>query len=134
MAEDTGLRRTKQRKQLLDILQAKTEPLTADQILRICQLECPNMALTTVYRNLDRMIELGVATKITHLSGVARFTVAKPNKKVVLFCRMCQCRFELDDVSVEALETQIEKKSGFEIEHRYMEFYGLCPKCQRRML
>ena len=130
MAEDTNLRRTRQRRKLLDILGAKPEPLTADQILRICQLECPNMALTTVYRNLDRMIELGYATKIESAQGAARFAASTPETRMVLICRVCQARAEVRGLSAEGIEAELEKRTGYEIEHRYLEFYGLCPRCR----
>lgn len=132
LAEDTGTRKTKQRRQLLEILGRRTEPLTAEQILQVCRPECPNMALTTVYRNLERMVEAGLAAKITHASGAARFTVIKPSKRAVLCCRICQRRIELDDVPLEALEQVLAQRSGYEIEYRHLEFYGVCPQCRRR--
>ena len=130
MADDTNLRKTRQRRKLLDILGSKPEPLTADQILRICQLECPNMALTTVYRNLDRMIGLGYATKIESMQGAARFAVSTPETRMVLICRVCQARVEIKGISTEGLEAELEKRTGYGIEHRYLEFYGLCPRCR----
>lgn len=133
MNDDGGLRKTKQRKKLLDILKSKSEPLTADELLKICQRDCPNMALTTVYRNLDRMIDLGFATKIeSKTTGAARYAAREQEKRVALVCRGCNQRIELKGVSLDELENQVECKTGYEIEHRYIEFFGLCPVCQHR--
>lgn len=134
MAEDSTLRKTKQRKRLFDILRSKPEPMTADELLSICQLECPNMALTTVYRNLDRMIDLGYATKLESTQGAARYAVAQKDTRIVLICRVCQERREIRDISSEAMEELIEERTGYDIEHRYLEFFGICPKCQARSM
>lgn len=131
MSIEKNLRTTKQRKQLLELLKSKREPLTADQILKICQLECPNMALTTVYRNLDRMIELGFATKIYSEHGPARFCVAEPDLTILFYCRNCNMQMKKTDYPISALHG-IVGKSGFQTEQGYLEVYGLCPHCRKQ--
>lgn len=107
--------------------------MTAEQILKICQLECPTMALTTVYRNLDRMVELGFATKINSAQGAARYYAATPESRIQLFCRMCNGQIQVGGADIKLLEAYIYEKTGFEIEKGNLEFYGVCKSCRRHM-
>ncbi len=133
LSDRIELRKTKQRRQLFDLLKSKSEPMTADQILKICQLESPNMALTTVYRNLDKMVDLGYATRIASIQGAARYCVQESQKRIQLFCRICNRVTGVEDVDIKLLESLIHEKTGFNIEQGNLEFYGVCADCKRQM-
>jgi Fe2+ or Zn2+ uptake regulation protein len=132
--QDVDLRKTKQRKKLLDIFTSIRKPLTADQILKQCQNECPNMALTTVYRNLDRLIDLGYVTKAVYPDGTARFASAQNNHKHMVTCRICHAQVAIDNCPVQMSEELISQQTGYLIEHHYLEFFGVCPDCLKREL
>jgi Fe2+ or Zn2+ uptake regulation protein len=132
--QDVDLRKTKQRKKLLDIFTSIRKPLTADQILKRCQNECPNMALTTVYRNLDRLIDLGHVTKAVYPDGTARFSAAGDNHKHMVTCRICHAQVAIESCPVQASEELISQQTGYLIEHHYLEFFGVCPNCLKREL
>lgn len=134
MKVDLDLRKTKQRKKLLDIFNIKQEPMTAEQILKFCHLECPNMALTTVYRNLDRLIDMGYIAKTIYPDGAARFTSADIGHRHMVTCRICHAQTEIKSCPVQLGEDLISKQTGYQIEHHYLEFFGLCPTCQKSEL
>lgn len=133
MADKLDLRKTKQRTHLLDILTKKKEPMTADQIFKNCQLWCPGMALTTVYRNLDRMVELGYVTRIESPKAAARYLAADVHKRFLLTCKVCGDQEEITDVSIKLLEAYVHDTCGFEVQQANLEFYGVCKKCKDRM-
>ena len=134
MHQEVDLRKTKQRKKLLDIFRSIRKPLTADQILRQCQNECPNMALTTVYRNLDRLIELGYVTRAVYSDGTARFASATDSHKHMLTCRICHAQVSIDNCPISMSEEMLSQQTGYTIEHHYLEFFGICPGCLKREL
>lgn len=134
MAGEKELRQTKQRRKLLDIFKKINKPLTAEQILRSCQVECPNMALTTVYRNLDRLIDLGQVSKTVYPDGTARYSSSSKSHKHMVTCRICQRQVEIDVCPVQMSEELISQQTGFLIEHHYLEFYGICPECLKQEL
>lgn len=134
MAGEKELRQTKQRRKLLDIFKKTSKPLTAEQILKSCQVECPNMALTTVYRNLDRLIDLGQISKTVYPDGTARYTSSSKGHKHMVTCRICQAQVEVDFCPVQMSEELISQQTGYLIEHHYLEFYGICPACLKREL
>ncbi len=134
MAGDKELRQTKQRRKLLDIFTNTSKPMTAEQILKRCQVECPNMALTTVYRNLDRLIDLGQVSKAVYPDGTARYTSSSKSHKHMVTCRICQAQVEVDFCPVQMSEELISQQTGYLIEHHYLEFFGICPQCLKREL
>lgn len=133
MSKKTDLRRTKQRRHLLDILTSKKEPMTADQILKNCKLWCPNMALTTVYRNLDRMVQLGYLIRLESSQGAARYCAADAGNSIRLICRACGARETIDGIDLKLLETYIFDNNGFDIQQSNIEFIGVCRKCRRNL-
>jgi len=131
---DLDLRKTKQRRKLLDLFNIVQKPMTADQILKYCHLECPNMALTTVYRNLDRLIDMGCIAKTVYPDGAARYTSADIGHSHMVTCRLCHAQVELVSCPVQMSEDLVAKHTGYQIEHHYLEYFGLCPNCQKNDL
>jgi hypothetical protein len=89
------------------------------------------MALTTVYRNLDRLIDLGYISKAVYPDGTARFTSASDSRKHMITCRICHAQLPIDFRKVEEL---ISKQTGYVIEHHYLDFFGICPSCLKQAL
>jgi len=129
LKESLELRKTKQRKKLLDIFSTNKKPMTADQILKYCHLECPNMALTTVYRNLDKLIELGYINKTIYPDGAARYSPVDAGHHHMVTCRICHAQVEITNCPVNISEELISEETGYKIEHHYLEFFGICPNC-----
>ena len=133
MSDSKDLRKTKQRKHLYELLKSKKGPMTADQILKNCQLWCPNMALTTVYRNLDRMVELGYVARIQSPQGAARYCSAASEKRINLVCRICNGQELVEDADIKPLEAYVFEKNGFTTELGHLEFLGVCKKCLKQI-
>jgi len=131
---DLDLRKTKQRKKLLDLFTTTQKPMSADQILKHCHIECPHMALTTVYRNLDRLIDCGYIAKTIYPDGAARYTSADMGHRHMVTCRCCHAQTELLNCPVQMSEDLVAKQTGYRIEHHYLEYFGLCPECQKKGL
>jgi Fe2+ or Zn2+ uptake regulation protein len=129
LKEGLDLRKTKQRKKLLDFFRTTNKPMTADQILKHCHIECPNMALTTVYRNLDKLIDMGYVSKSIYPDGAARYTAADIGHRHIVTCRMCHAQVELPNCPIQGCEEMISNQTGYKVEHHYLEFFGICPSC-----
>ena len=103
--------------------------MTADQILKQCHIECPNMALTTVYRNLDKLIDMGYLSKSIYPDGAARYAAADVGHRHMVTCRICHAQTEIPNCPIQISEDLVSKQTGYQIEHHYLEYFGICPAC-----
>lgn len=78
---------------------------------------------------------LGLVRRIDLGDGLARFEIADNDPDGHhhhhLVCRRCERIVQLDDCILADMESRLSRHYGFqEITHR-LEFFGVCPDCQR---
>lgn len=132
-----GLRCTGPRLALLGELLLAREPLSITQLHeRVAEVPCD---FATVFRFVERLREQGLVR--AHYWGDRQphyeldqtdAASGEPHSHHHhLVCRDCRCVVEVSACGVEALENAICQETGFaEIGHS-LEFFGLCPSCQR---
>ena len=67
--EDAGLRCTPQRLAVYDHLSRARHHPTAEEVYRAVRSEIPKISLATVYKALEALVTIGVATKLTAGAG-----------------------------------------------------------------
>jgi len=70
--EKAGLRCTPQRLAVYDLLSQSTEHPTAEGVYQAVRSRIPRISLATVYKALEALVAVGVATKLTAGTGGAR--------------------------------------------------------------
>jgi Fur family transcriptional regulator, peroxide stress response regulator len=70
--ENAGLRCTPQRLAVYDILSRSADHPTAEEVFQAVRLHVPKVSLATVYKALDALVAVGVATKLTAGVGATR--------------------------------------------------------------
>ena len=87
------------------------------------------LSLGTVYRNLNRLAELGMIRRISVTNSPDRFDGdISPHHHVC--CNVCGGFFDFFDMPYdEKADKLIEKKCGFSIIRHETVFYGVCPEC-----
>ncbi|MFA5088597.1 MAG: Fur family transcriptional regulator [Candidatus Omnitrophota bacterium] len=134
-----GYRLTSAREAILDILSQSKGHLSAEDIYLKIHPKYPNVGLTTVYRTLDVLSNLGMISKLDFGDGRARYEFIEgptgTHHHHHLVCTICNRVIDYADFideEVELLsetEKGLEKKYNFKITHHVMQFYGLCQKC-----
>ena len=127
-----AVRNTKQRQKIIDALKSLKEPATAEEIHNIASADYPALALTTVYRNLDRLAADGEVTKyIVDENSPACYVYGKAEEHTDCHCRCLSCGqiIHLHCDEVEKLEAHIKAEHRFYVDHRRTVFYGLCESC-----
>jgi Fur family ferric uptake transcriptional regulator len=124
---------TRSREEILEILRQRQRPWTPQEILGV--LAPKRCDLATVYRTLTRFEELGLVQRVDLGDGRARFEIAEDqpggHHHHHLVCRDCSQILEIDDCIPADLEARVARQHGFrDVTHR-LEFFGICPKCQR---
>ncbi len=125
-------RQTKQREIILTVLQQAQAALSADQIWEAARLHLPSLALTTVYRNLDRLLEQRLISAVLLPDGGATRYMPAGGHRHHLVCMGCDRTIDLPDCPLEAVEEELERKTGFSIARHSLEIYGYCAQCKKR--
>ncbi len=94
------------------------------------------IGLTTVYRQLERLVGTGLVHKyVVEGSGACFEYSGKDEKKGETTCFHCKCTscgrlIHLECNEIAFLETHFLKDHGFTIDTTRTVFYGLCAECR----
>lgn len=125
-----GLRATPGRISLLELLQKREAPVTAEEI----SAELKDLDLVTIYRNLQSLVTVGIVSEVRFKDASVRYEYVHGQKHHHhLVCSTCGTVDELPECDVRDLETQALKKSGrfASVEEHALEFFGTCRSCAR---
>lgn len=129
MAKNT--RMTKQRKAILRVLKNTESHPTADWIYEQVKKEIPNISLGTVYRNLNVLEEMGEIMVLDYGSSYSRYD-GNPENHYHFKCENCGQVFDIEHSVIEDLNKRVNENTPFKVNTHRLEFYGLCPECQRK--
>jgi Fe2+ or Zn2+ uptake regulation protein len=130
----TGRRVTAQRVLILDALQDLGGHHTVDAIhLRSHELDpSADMALSTVYRTLDALTEIGLVTVFDDGTGSARYEwVGDDDPHHHLVCVSCGRREEIVLEALKQVEREVQERHGFSASIRHLAIRGQCEECRR---
>jgi len=135
-----GYRLTIARESIFDVLSKTTEHLSAEDIYLRVHKAFPSIGLTTVYRTLELLVQLGLVFKFDFGDGRSRFELSEDSKGARhhhhLVCNSCGRVVDYTDFideEVELLnqtEKGLSKKYNFKITNHLIQFYGQCDNCQ----
>lgn len=126
-----GCRTTELRRALLQILLEKSEPTSAQILLKDLKKKGFTPNQTTLYRQLDTLVEHGVVDLVILDPKLQLFEIAQEHHHHFV-CEGCN---EVQDVHSDALESafhQFEKllqKKGLSIQKHELTFFGDCQAC-----
>lgn len=96
---------------------------------RGCQVY-PELGLSTVYRTLEILTELGLVRPAYLGDAAQRFTVHHDQRHYHLVCDRCHHITDVDESKLADLTAEIATRLGFQARGHYLEIYGLCGECQ----
>ena len=118
-------RRTEQREAIVEALRDCETAVTAQELHR--RLE--GVGLATVYRNLQRLAEVGEADAVRRETGEQAFLLCGGGHHHHLTCRQCGRVEQVRECELESWAGAVASRHGFrEVEHR-VELLGLCATC-----
>lgn len=128
-----GLKNTRHRSMIYDILKGAELPLSTEEIfLRMKALDAA-VSFSTVYRTLDTFAEKGVAVKsAADEGGRTEFEMNRSEHRHRLVCIGCKRVIPLEDCPLDRYEKSLEKKTQFDITAHRLEIFGYCPACKGR--
>jgi len=123
---EDGLRLTRQRQAILDVLRGTTTHPDAAWVYKVVCQRIPNVSLGTVYRTLGVLEDQGLVRALRY--GRFRRYDGDVSRHYHLACLGCGAVYDLDLPWREDLAQQVERE-GYQVADHRLEFYGYCPAC-----
>jgi Fur family transcriptional regulator, ferric uptake regulator len=129
-----GVRLTRQRRVLLDVMDRAEQHLTADAILERAQKIDPRVHRVTVYRTLEMLKHRGLLDELDllHINGHRHYYESHGVRDHIhVACLRCGKVREVESDLYEQLKRQISRDTGIEITVSRTEIGGYCEACRR---
>lgn len=128
--QSKGVRWTPQRQLILAALESNRGHVSAEEIYQEVIRTFPRVNISTVYRTLELLSEMGLLVKVPNqLEDRDRFELVTEKLHHHLVCKNCGGELELDGAAIEELKESALKKYGFALELNHFVGYGLCKEC-----
>lgn len=128
-----GYRLTPQRYMILSVIQESGGHLSIDQIMERVQQRNPAVSLSTVYRTLELLRELGLIRE-NHLPGEQpHYEVAEGTAHHHLVCRNCRAIIHLDDTLLGNLHEMLQNQYHFHGLTLDLVAAGYCETCWKAL-
>ena len=124
-----GHRVTDQRRAVLEIVWSLRH-VTPDQVRDAAQQRGESLDLSTVYRTLEMLDEVGLITHAHLGHGSPTYHPVDEHPHVHLVCRSCHAVGSVDGSVVLPMSSEVSKLTGFDVDVAHLALHGTCAKCQ----
>src|SRR5262252_6888313 len=131
-AASRGIRLTRQRRVILQVMDAAEQHLDVDQILDRAQKISPEVHLVTVYRTIDLLKKEGLIDELDllHLRGDRHYYETHgPRDHIHVACLRCGKVREFESRLYEQLKNQIARDFNMKVTVSRTEVGGYCAEC-----
>jgi Fur family transcriptional regulator, ferric uptake regulator len=133
---DRGVRLTRQRKILLDLIDKTGQHLDAERLYQMAKEKDPKLNRVTVYRTLKLLKEGGLVDELDlmHQAGEQHFyETRRKQEHAHVICLSCGKVEEFFGEPLQKMRRQMESSLGFKIITARTEMGGYCPDCQSQL-
>jgi Fur family peroxide stress response transcriptional regulator len=128
---ERGHRLTPQRVALLHLIAASEGHPSASCLYEQIKEHFPTTSPATVYKTLAVLKEMGEVLELGFSDDDNRYDGNKPYPHPHLICTQCRRIMDPEVSLVQSLEQEVAVLSGYRIVGHRLDFYGVCPECQR---
>ena len=127
---DLGYRLTPQRLMILKAVEDANSHISAEEIYAQVRTYYPQMNISTVYRTLELVKELGLVTETDMGDGRVRYHCMGKGHHHHLVCEKCGSIIDMEETILDPLWSEIERKYNFKVDMKHLVFFGLCSGCR----
>jgi Fur family transcriptional regulator, ferric uptake regulator len=128
---DHGFRITPQRQLVLEAVEHLRHG-TPDEILVEVQRTATGVNLSTVYRTLEVLEDVGLVTHAHIGHGPPTYHAVDEQVHIHLVCDRCAKVLSVPATSAASFVTQLESEYGFRTDISHVSVHGLCESCKDR--
>ncbi|HHX73449.1 MAG TPA: transcriptional repressor, partial [Firmicutes bacterium] len=122
--------KTKQRQAILTVFKNASRPLSAREIYDMVKAQHPSVALTTIYRNLDRLTEQQVICKLRVHDNEYSYELNTREHRHYIVCLSCHRTVCIEKCPFEGFAAKVAADTGYEVVSHDIQLYGYCKKCR----
>lgn len=123
---------SKQREVILDVIKNSRMHPTAEEIYSLVIKQEPKISRSTVYRNINILVEQSIIQKIMMATGPDRYDYLH-QKHYHAICKVCGKVFNFYyDFEKKNLINNIKKQTNVDIDVNSITIYGICKKCKSK--
>ena len=126
---DRGLRLTRQSRAVLDAIAAAPCSLSPLQVYDAAREQCPELGLTTVYRTLEVLDEIGVLRRVHGHGHCESFVPAATAHGHTVVCDACGRVTEFTACDMDAVAEAAARETGYRITDHFLQLSGICSRC-----
>lgn len=106
--------------------------MTADEVYARIHERFPYVDISTVYRTLDFLTDLGMLNVIDMGGGRAEYELVGQEAHYHLICRVCKQVTSVDTTFFRPLRDALYEQYGFDADIRHFAVFGVCGVCGAR--
>jgi Fur family ferric uptake transcriptional regulator len=125
-----GQRLTPQRLLLLELLHARGDHVTADDLFAAAKRRYPYLNISTVYRTLELLRDIGLIAETDLGDGRRHFVLLSDDRHHHAICLHCGTVLEVADHLFDDLRADLLAAHGFEARIDHLALFGRCRNCR----
>lgn len=129
---ERGYRLTPQRQLVLEAVD-ELDHATPDEILCQVRLTASGVNISTVYRTLELLEELGLVSHAHLGHGAPTYHLAGRHTHLHLVCRDCDKVTETDTAIAAPLINSLRAQHGFDTDLKHFAIFGRCADCTAKL-
>jgi len=131
--DSAGYRVTGPRRRLAELVAGQDGHFTASELATLAKARRLGISRATFFRALDLLAELGVVERIVLPSGEHAYVACARSHHHHIVCSRCGRTAEVADQGLAEAVAAMARDSGYRIQTHWLELFGLCRYCQRRV-
>ncbi len=125
-----GYRLTPQRVMIVSAIEKSDDHISAEEIYAQIVAKYPQVNISTVYRTLELLEQLGLVTETDLGGGRVRYHPVDKGHHHHLVCQECGAVIDLDDSLLASLKGTLLRQYKFVADLRHLAIFGRCAKCR----
>jgi len=115
------------RRLIVSFLFETPAPVSAQQIAD--GLDGTPLDLASVYRNLEKLEEVGVVRHFHAGHGPGRYVLVGGGEREYLTCDRCGAIASVDRSELDSVRASVRERFGYAVRFSHFPMVGLCPRC-----
>ncbi len=127
----TQVRRTRQRRLVLDAVRKSDDHPTAAQLYQRVRRRYPKIAYATIYNALRWWVEQGELREFTFGDAAARYDRNQERHDHAI-CTRCGKLIDAEIKLPPKILREVQKQTGLQVTTHHVQFLGLCKVCLKK--
>lgn len=129
MLRDQGHRLTPQREMVILALHEANGHLSAEEIHACVQKQNPCVDISTIYRTLELLREMGIVSQFQAENHLALYELSIRSPHHHLVCKQCKAVIDIGVEDLSGFQQLLLDRYGFKADLDHWVIEGLCARC-----